>query len=137
MADLFAVLAYGPDQEKLKTALGTAIVLAQERSLDITIVVPALKYAHITVLDSVFSEDSIKRLVAKKPVTLNYCPVRMKSMQTLNPFSERGILVALWSSQKMLKKIDECRNASTIIVLSWIQDEVEPWAQENGARIID
>ncbi|WP_156831187.1 hypothetical protein [Arhodomonas aquaeolei] len=137
MRDLFAVLAYGPDKAKLNTALGAAAVLAEDRSLNITLLVPALKHCENTVLADVLGEKFVKNMVKGQHCTFHDRPVNIKSMQTVNPLSERGVVLALWGGDKMLKKVDACRLASAIVVLSWIESEVEPWVQRNNARVID
>lgn len=137
MADLFAVLAYGPDKEKLNTALGVAAVLAEDRSLDITILVPALKHVDHTILSAVLGEKFVRNMAKGQQCTFQGRPVHLESMRTVNPLSERGIVLALWGGEKMLKKVDECTLASAIVVLSWIESEVESWVQHNNARVID
>lgn len=136
MTERYLVPSYGPDVKALSVALLAATTAAGKHQCSITLCVPAMKYAEDSVLDKVLAENFIKNLVKGKACTLDGHPVQMKSTQNINPFSERGILVGLWSSKKMLAKLDKANQAKAIIALPWIEEDTEQWAKKWSPTVL-
>ena len=136
MPEIFAIKAYGPDQEKLRTALAAGVVLAQQHASQITILVPALNAADGTILCDILGERFVRNLAKGQTLKLEGCSVLMRSMQTVNPFQEQGVVVTLWGGPKMLDQLDRCSLAQAIVALSWLPEEIEGWAIKRSAKLL-
>lgn len=136
MPVFFAVKAHGPDKDKLSSALAAGVVLAQQHSCQMTLLVPALKAAEGTILSDVLGEKSVRRLVKGETLRLEGCALVMCSMQTVNPFQEQGVVVALWGGKTMLEKLDKCSVAKAVVALSWLPEEIEPWIVARAATVL-
>ncbi len=140
MTEIFCILAHGPDKEKLKLALAKGLEKAQEYNLPIMMLVPALGKAPNTILGDLIGESFVKKLTKRKACTLNGVPVRIESMKTYSAYSHKAVVVALWGGDKMLEKIDETlkkKQSKAIVAISWLPEELEPWAKSNNAVIIN
>ncbi|MGY5842148.1 hypothetical protein ACXHQK_21655 [Vibrio chemaguriensis] len=134
MTERFYVPSEGPDVEALNIALYSASILANKFESELILVVPALKHATSTVLNQCIKETALKKLSKGSVLRYQDAPIRMVSMKTLNPYSDNGVLLALWAGEHMLSKIDESPNAKGVVALRWSGSDVESWAKKHGAQ---
>jgi hypothetical protein len=107
MIERFFVPAHGPDREALAIAVTAAIALAEKHNCEITLLVPALKNASNTILTDILQEKSVKKLVKGETVKINGHTTKMKSTVNFQPYSEHGLIVALWATKKSVQKMEE------------------------------
>jgi hypothetical protein len=136
MPQNFVVLSYGPDQDKLKLALGSGLQLAKEFSTKLTIVVPTLGNAPGTILRHVIGQKAVDHLAKGGKFVSGDVPIYMRSIRTICEWDENGVVVALWGGSKMLGKVDKCNQAKAIIVLSWIESDVTNWQKQSSAVVL-
>src|SRR5580765_8022228 len=111
MAKFFAVKAYGNDLEKLKQALGLGIGEAKSTGSTLTLLVPKLNGVEDTILSDVLGNEVVHLLSEGNHLARDSYTLIMCSTKTIDPFSEQGVVVALWGGRPMLKKVDQCTNA--------------------------
>ena len=136
MTNKFAVIATGPDYDKLRFALSAAAVLAQEYETSISIVVPTLSNVRNTILSKLLGVEYTKNLLKDKPSLLENRPVTLSSIRTFNPHSEKGVVIGIWGGAKMLSTIDKAVTAKAIIAISWNEIDITDWANNDDVKII-
>lgn len=136
MPKRFVVISHGPDQDKLKLALGYALQMAKQFSTKLTIVVPTLRKAPNTILRHVIGQRVVDRLAKGEKIITNGVPILMRSIRTINEWEEDGVVVSLWGDGKMLEKIERCSQSQAIVVLSWIEEDVTGWQEKHNATVL-
>lgn len=132
----YAVIAHGPDEDKLRLALSAAVLLAKEHKVSISIVVPTLKNAANTILKKIVGEKYVKALLKGKSATLEEVPVALSSIKTFHPRSESGVVVGLWGGEKMLAVLDQATLAIAIVAISWNKTDMSDWINSDDAKVI-
>jgi hypothetical protein len=76
-------------------------------------------------------------LRADRVVTLTaQCRLRFFSKQTLPGTAQKVVVLACWPTSKLLNKLDSIHGISTLVVLPFTLEEIQPWLGANGAEDI-
>ena len=137
MTERYLVPSYGPDKKKLGTAVLAGVGLAKKHSCKITLLVPTISNAKNTILKDVLGEAFVKNLVKGKIGSIEGIPVRLRSIRTINPYQEGGVIISFWGGKKALSKTNDAYRAKAVVILPWKSEDVEQWQAEWSPKIID
>ncbi|MNF57746.1 hypothetical protein D3C85_628360 [compost metagenome] len=125
----------GPDARAIALALKLAADLALKGTKEITIFLPTLQQAKSTVLTDVIGLEAAKKLSKGQPYKLGGATVRMVSDRTYNEYVSNGVVVALWPSTNMRKKL-EPPSYEALVIVPWLKEENYDWAKEREAKVL-
>lgn len=109
--------------------------LALKGTKEITIFLPTLQQAKSTVLTDVIGLEAAKKLSKGQPYKLGGATVRMVSDRTYNEYVSNGVVVALWPSTNMRKKL-EPPSYEALVIVPWLKEENYDWAKEREAKVL-
>lgn len=135
----YLVPTYGSDVNTLEIALKTLEILGNKLNSNVAIVVPALKYADGTVLNKVFPEQLLKSLINGGSLMLGDKKVSLTlvSQKTLNNTRAR-VLLGVFASEKMIKKIESLISCKAVIILPWGDEaNIKEWKNKYSPTILD
>jgi len=139
MVEIYLVPAYGPDEAALSVALQSLSILGKKHNSDVAIVVPGLKHASGTVLKNLIPEQQLKRLAKGDVLTLgeDNIPLSMVSPLTLGK-TRAQVLLGIFASKKMIKKIESYPACKAIIILPWAgEEDVSEWKAQWSPTVLD
>ena len=137
VTERYLVPAHGPDQKQLGVAFLASIETAKKHACSITILIPTLKNAENTILKNILNESFLKQLVKGNDGQIEGIHVKLKSIRTINPHQETGIILVLWGGKEALAKADKARAAKSVIVIPWIPEDVDQWIDEWDPQVIE
>lgn len=137
VTERYLVPAHGPDKKKLGVALVASIEAAKKHNCEITVLVPTLRNAENTILEDVLGEKFVKNLVKGKRGQIEGVYINLKSLRTINPHQENGIILSLWGGKKALSKTNKAHDVKSVIALPWIPEDVEQWVEEWTPKVIE
>lgn len=137
MTERYLVPAYGPDQQQLGVAFLASIEAAKKHVCHITILIPTLKNAANTILKNILNERVLKQLVKGSDSQIEGVNVKLKSIRTINPHQETGVILVLWGGKEALAEADNARSAKAVIVIPWIPEDMDQWIEEWDPKVIE
>lgn len=134
MNKLYSVMSVGHDNDKLILSIELAITSASENNVRIVIFVPAKNDLQSSELGNIFEASFIKGLLNNKESSINNIPVTLISSKN-PPLSINGVLLTLWTTEKMIIQLNEYLNLKTlnaVVIQSSNPIDIEQWCKTNN-----
>lgn len=122
----YFIPSYGSDKETVILGKKLMIEIVQESEIkqDAILLIPTKGNADSTTIPSAFGSDVIGALLKNRHVGIpNGGCLKLESEKTFrNPYF-KGTILCVYPTKKMLNAVDEIREAYSVIVVPWIEEE--------------
>jgi hypothetical protein len=127
----YLIPANGPQSEPIKEALSLLVQLLRSEFSSVrrvTLLVPKLLHLESSTLGEAIGRNLARLLEQGKPISINAkVQLEPKTIRTLSRHGYPELVLALWVNRKMLDAIDSLLGLRAVIVVPWLEDEVENW----------
>lgn len=136
MIERFLVASEGTDSQGVEVALSTALRLSEKHGCDLTVLVPALKFAKNTSLADVLPKAMVERLASGKAINFKNILITMKSPRNFESIFEKGIILVIYATHNAIKTAEKATSCKAIVVQPWQRELLSKWETKTRPMII-
>jgi len=137
MIDFYIVRSEPHDPDKLIKSFAYALQIASKSTKVVTVLLPMIKQGSAFGLDKVLGKGGLKTLESKRSIAIEGVTLVLKCGKTIKENDDNGVVLALSCPVNMLHQFESSWKTKALVAMSFGLTELDQWAKNVGAKILN